>query len=307
MTDIIKDSKLNIVLDMSQFDTFRACEAKYHKRYVRNKQTPERAVPLDRGTLVHLAEEIYWEGIKAGRPFEDNVVAALSAVRKMGVIETGLEIDDIVAVVDVMEENFHFWKTDDYKFEVVDVEKPFIYLFHESDDWRLYLTGKIDLIVSDNRYLNLPYDHKSFERTYPTGRMANQFRNYCCAVGSQFLVVNKIGFQKTLPPEKKFLRIMLTYDQPYMDKWKLNMIASIEHYLSCAADDYWPMNETSCNKFNKVCEYYEVCDASDVRDAEYKLMTMFVDGEPWDVTKNLKKTSEAILELHSVGPLKDKR
>lgn len=305
MTDIIKDAKLNIVLDISQFDTFRACEQKYFLRYMRNKQTLERATPLDRGTLVHLACEIYYTGIMQGRPYDDNVVAALSAVRRIGVQETGLEIDDILAVVDTMEENFDFWKKDDYSSQIIDVEKPFIYLFHEADDWRLYLTGKIDLIVSDNRYTNLPKDHKSFERTAPTGRLSNQFRNYAYALKSDYLEVNKIGFQKTLPANKKFIRVMLTYDKGSFDKWKLNMIASIEHYISCVADGYWPMNETSCNKFNKQCEYLDVCDSPDVQTVEYKLLTLFVDGEPWDVTKSLKKTSEAVLELHSPGPMRD--
>lgn len=305
MTDIIKDAKLNIMLDVSQFDTFRSCEQKYYLRHIRNKHTLERAAPLDRGTLVHLAEEIYWTGIKQGRPFEDNVVAALSAVRRIGAMETGLDIDDILAVVDTMEENFDFWKKDDYGVQIVDVEQPFIYLFHEADDWRLYLSGKIDLITSDNRYTDLPWDHKSFDRTAPTGRLSNQFRNYANALKSDFLVINKIGFQKTLPPVKKYLRVMLSYDKPSMERWKVNMIASIEHYISCAADGYWPMNETSCNKFNKQCEYLDVCDAPDVPTAEYKLLQLFVDGEPWDVTKNLKKTSEAVLELHSPGVMKD--
>lgn len=305
--EVIKDSKLNIMLDISQFDTFRACEQKYFLRYMRNKQTLDRAKPLDRGTLVHLAEEIYFTGIMQGQPYEDNVVKALSAVRRLGVIETGLDIDEILAVVDTMEENFDFWKTADYQQQIIEVEKPFIYLFYEADDWRLYLTGKIDLITSDNKHINLPWDHKSFDRTAPTGRLSNQFRNYAQALNSQYLVVNKIGFQKTLPRDKKFLRPMLTYEKGMFDKWKINMIASIEHYISCAAEAYWPLNETSCNKFNKQCEYLDVCDAPDVQTAEYKLLTMFIDGEPWDVTKSLKKTSDAILQLHSPGPMKDEK
>ncbi len=159
------------------------------------------------------------------------------------------------------------------------------------------MTGKIDLIISDNRYENLPVDHKSYERSFPTGRMSNQFKNYCYALQSNYLMVNKIGFQTTIPKDKKFLRIPLSYDHQYFARWKESMIASIEHYVDCLVSDRWPMNETSCDKFNRRCEYYDVCDSSNVEAAEHKLMTLFIDGEPWDVTKTLKKTSQTVLDL----------
>ena len=297
MTDIITDRRINIVMDISSYDTFRTCEYKYFLRYIRNKHTAERAVPLDRGTLIHLAAETYYELLKKNTPYQDAVNAALSAVRTAGTISTDLDIDDILNVIDVMEEYFDFWRVADQGFQIVEVEKPFVYLLHEAEDWRIYLSGKIDLIISDNQYTNLPMDHKSYSRSYPTGRMSNQFKNYVNALNSNFLIVNKIGLQKTVKAHEKFKRVPLTYDHIYLDKWKKNVIATIDHYVQCAADEYWPMNETSCDKYNRQCEYYEVCDSSAEKAAEYKLMTLFIDGEPWDVTKNLKKTSEAILEL----------
>jgi len=133
--------------------------------------------------------------------------------------------------------------------------------------------------------------------------MSNQFRNYVNALNSNFLLVNKIGFQTTLKPHEKFTRIPLSFDPLYMDQWKYNVIKTMEHYVECLADGYWPMNETSCDKFNRKCEYYDVDDSSGKEAAEYKLATLFKDGEPWDVTKILKRTSEHVKEgIDDISP-----
>lgn len=288
-------SKLNLVLDVSMYDTFLMCPRKYQNRYQRNIHPLEKAKPLDRGTLVHLACETYYEDLKAGIIYQDAVNHALSSVRTAG-IDTELEVDEILQVIDVMEEYFDHWRVADQRFQIIEVEKSILYLLHESEEYKLYMSGKIDLIVSDNQYTNLPWDHKSYDRSFPTTRMSNQFKNYVNALKSNFLVVNKIGFQKTLTAEKKFLRIPLSFDHIYLEQWKQNVIRNIDHYITCLAENYWPMNETSCDKFNRKCEYFDVCDSSGEEAAEYKLMTMFKQGLPWDVTKGLKKTSEQVAD-----------
>lgn len=286
-------SKPNIVMDISQFDTFRMCEEKYNYRYLLNKHPLNSAKPLDRGTLVHLACELYYEDLKNGVMYQDAVTHALGAVRTAG-IDTELEVDEILRVIDVMEEYFDHWRVADQNLRIKEVEKSILYLLHEAEDWRFYLSGKIDLVFDDNNYTNCPMDHKSYDRTYTTTRMSNQFKNYVNALNSNFLFVNKIGFQKTLKPHEKFTRVPLSFDHVYLEQWKQNVIKVIDHYVSCLADGYWPMNETSCDKFNRKCEYFDVCDSSGQDAKEYKLITMFKEGEVWDVTKALKKTSEQV-------------
>src|SRR5215203_2358078 len=167
-------------MDMSQYDTFRMCEEKYHNRYRLNLHPLEKAKPLDRGTLVHLAAETYYEDLKNGVAYQDAVNRALSAVRMAG-IDTELDVDEILRIIEVMEEYFDHWRVADQRFQVIEVEKPILYLLHETDYWKLYLSGKIDLIITDNQYTNVPWDHKSYDRSYPTSRMPNQFKNYCYA------------------------------------------------------------------------------------------------------------------------------
>lgn len=288
-------SKLNIVMDISQYDTFRMCERKYWYRYVQNLHPLTKAKPLDRGTLVHLACELYYEDLRLGVNYHDAVNKALSAVRTAG-IDTELEVDEILRVIEVMEEYFDHWRVADQAFVIKDVEKSILYLLHEAEDWKFYLSGKIDLIVDTNKDINLPYDHKSYDRSSETTRMPNQFKNYANALNSQYLIVNKIGFQETVPAHQKFKRVPLSFDYIYLEQWKKNVINVIEHYVQCLVNDYWPLNETSCDKFNRKCEYFDVDDSSGQEAQEFKLVQFFTKGEPWDVTKGLKKTSEQLAE-----------
>jgi len=290
-------AKVNIVMDMSQYDMFRLCEARYDMRYNKNKTLPGKVTPLDRGTLVHLICEIYYEALKNGASYNDAVASALEKAKIFGVVNTGLEPEVISRVIDVMEEYFDYWRVADQCFEIKEVEQPFMYLLHEDDEVRIHMAGKIDLIISDNRYTNMPMDHKSYDRSYEVGRMPNQFKNYCYATKSNFLVVNKIGFQKTLKPHEKFLRPPLSYDHLILEEWKQNVIKVIFHYLNCVAENSWPMNETSCDKWNRRCEYYDICDSSGKEAKMYKLASNYIDCEPWDVSKSLRKSSEIAKEV----------
>jgi hypothetical protein len=287
-------SKVNIIMDMSQYDTFLLCEERYNNRYNKNKTLPTKAHQLDRGTVVHAAQEVYYNQLKEGIAYNDRVTAALSEVRRAGVV-SDLEVEDVSRILEVMEEYYDYWKVADQNLRIIEVEKAFIYLLHEDDEVRIYLSGKIDLIYSDEKYTNMPMDHKSYDRDFPILEMNNQFRNYCNAISSNYLVVNRIGFQKTLPPEKKYKRLPLTYDHLQIEQWKNNVIKVIlNRYLHCAATGDWTMNETSCDKYHRKCEYYDVCNSSGKEAKMYKLSANYITIDPWDVTKSLRKPSEII-------------
>jgi hypothetical protein len=169
----------------------------------------------------------------------------------------------------------------------------------EDDTLRIIISGKIDLLVNFNAigrnasYERLPIDHKTFERDSMTLRKSNQFINYSAAVGSNYLVVNRIGLQnpnvkKPVPNEDKFKRLPLSYDPIYIQSWKDNLTKMlINEYLGCVAADEWPEKPTSCNKFNRLCEYYAICDSSGEDAKMNKLENEYITAEPWDVTSKL--------------------
>lgn len=287
-------AKVNIVMDASQYDLFRLCEQRYDYRYNHNKSLPTKASQLDRGTLVHIGNEIYYEALKLGAHYQDAVTAALSKIREAGVISSDLEPEEITRVVDVMEEYYDYWRIADQNLRIIEVEKAFIYLLYEDEEIRIYMAGKIDLLFSDNKYENCPMDHKSYDRDFEVLRMSNQFKNYCYATKSNYLFVNRIGFQKTLKPEQKFKRPPLSYDPLILEEWKDNVVKGIFHYLRCAAENSWPMNETSCDKYHRRCEYYDICDSSGKQAKLYKLNSNYITVDPWDVSKVLRKSSEVL-------------
>jgi len=287
-------AKINVVFDASMLDMFRLCECRYNYAYNLHIRLPEKAAPLDRGTLVHIGNEVYYEALKNGVKYQDAVNAALSKIREAGVILTDLNNEVISRVVDVMEEYYDYWRVDDQRFQIVSVEQPFIYLLYEDDDIRIHMAGKIDLLINDNQYTNLPYDHKSYDRAWDTHRMSNQFKNYCYATKSNYLRVNKIGFQKTLKPHEKFIRVPLSYDPLILEEWKNNIVKVVMHYLTCVAENSWPMNETSCDKFNRRCDYFRICDSSGLAAKNYKINSDYIQVEPWDVTKVMRKASQIL-------------
>ena len=287
-------AKVNIVMDASQYDLFRLCEARYDMRYNMNKTAPVKAQQLDRGSIVHVGNEVYYEALKNGVKYQDASVAALSKIREAGVILSDLDPDVISRCVDVMEEYYDYWRVEDQNLRIHAVEQPFIYVLYEDDEVRMHMAGKIDLLYSDEKHENMPLDHKTHDREAEVLRMSNQFRNYANAVKSNYLVVNRIGFQKTLKPFEKFKRPMLSYDDLAIEQWRNNTIKVIFNYLRCAAENSWPMNETSCDKYHRRCEYYDVCDASGDKAKFYKLNANYITVDPWDVSKVLRKASQVL-------------
>ena len=293
-------AKVNVVFDMSMYDMFLLCPYRFRNRFKLNLEAPTKNEALDKGTLVHIACEAYYESIKSGAKYEYAVNSALMKLKQAFVTESNLDNDEANRILDTMEQYFDFWRVEDQRFEIIGVEESFIYELYEDNEVKFLLAGKIDLRIKDNKYESLPYDHKSFSRSGPVNNLSNQFKNYAIAAKSNFLTVNKIGLQKTLKPHEKFLRVPLSYNHLIFESWKKNVIANIFYYLQCEADNFWPTNETSCDKFNRRCEYYEVCESSGEEAKLHKLNTNFVKVPAWDVSKVLRKSSEVLKELEDV-------
>lgn len=301
MTDILK-TKLNIVLDASKIDLFETCPARYNFRYNHNKSLPliHKATALDIGGLMHSGLEVYFNELAKGTHYNERMSATLNKIRELSSNpdESNSDPEDVNILLKSIEESCDFWRSEDENcLEIISVEAPFAYVLYEDDDVRIIISGKIDLLVNfhglgrNSSYERLPIDHKSFRRDFPVARKANQFINYASAVGSNYLVVNRIGLydlktKKTA--EEKFKRLPLSYDPIYIADWKSNLTKMLmNEYLTCVATGDWVEKPTSCNKFNRLCEYYPICDSSGQDSKDHKLETEYVDAPEWDVTKGL--------------------
>ncbi len=301
--EILPPKKVNIVLDASKYDMLRLCEQRYFLRYVKNKTHPDaRTDALDKGTLVHLGNEIYYQALKDGAKYQFAVDAAMLKMKEAGTISTNLDIKEVDMVLDTMESYYDYWRPTDQDLVIHAVEEAFMYLLYEDEDIRIYMSGKIDLLYSDTRYTRVPMDHKSFARTHEVNELSVQFKNYVQALQGVYLFVNKIGFPKSLKPHEKFKRVPVSYDPLQLESFRNNVIRVVKNtyvpmmaeYLETQDPNVWTLNETSCDKFNRQCEYYGVCKSSGSAAKLWKLNSEYIDIPEWDVTKALAKTSQLI-------------
>ncbi len=303
--DILTPTKLNIVLDASKIDLFETCPQRYNYRHNLNKTLPmvNKAKALDLGSLAHNGLEVYFNGLKNGIHYDDRMQSTLNKISLLASDpdQSNSEPEEVSILMRAVEQSCDYWRSEDENcLEILEVEQPFIYELFSDNDIRIMISGKIDLLVNyhgigrSSSYNGLVIDHKTYSRDSMLIRKTNQFVNYCNAVNSNYLLVNRIGLQnpdvkKPLSAEEKFKRLPLSYDPLYISSWKDNLIKLImNEYLVCVGENYWPEKSTSCFKYNRLCEYYNICDMSGSReDKLIKLNNEYVDGEVWDVTKGL--------------------
>lgn len=300
-------NKVNIILDASKIDLFETCPARYNFRHNHNKTLPliHKAKALDIGSLAHNGLEVYYNLLKENIKYEERLEACLMKIREISsdASASNSEPEDVSNLLYAIEHHCDYWRSEDENcLEILAVETPFAYVLYEDDFVRILISGKIDLLVNYHgigrsaSYDNLPIDHKTFSRDSQVLRKSNQFINYCSAVGSNYIIINRIGLydhnaknQKT--SDERFKRLPLSYDPIYIHSWRDNLIKMLTNeYLTCVSDNSWPEKPTSCFKFNRICEYYSICDSSGEDTKKYKLENEYVTVEDWDVTKGLGGT-----------------
>lgn len=299
MTEITIDKvagKANIILDSSKIDLFQTCEQRYNIRHNLNKDLPFhlRSRALTKGTLAHEGCAVYYKLLAEGLYFNDRMHACLMKMREFSSDpnQSNLDEDDSKIVINAVEESLDHWRPEDETFSILAVEQPFAYVLYEDDFVRIIISGKIDLLVDKPElarsagYMNLPIDHKTQSKNFDAPRLSNQFINYAIACNSNYLFVNKIGLQKTVEPTEKFKRVPFSYDETFKQQWKDNLTKVIlGRYLTCVGLNEWNLNPTSCLKFNRLCEYYDICDSSGPEAKAWKMEANYVQVEEWDVTK----------------------
>jgi hypothetical protein len=294
--------KATIIIDASQYDLFQTCKFRYYVAYILRRGLPpnQKNNSLDMGTVIHEGFGAYYEELKKGTLFNERIDALVMRTRSFAADpkNSNIDLDKVELLIKVMRLNLDIWRWEDEMLEVIAVEQPFAYLLYEDDDIRIILTGKIDLLVNkpafrnSPEYLNLPYDHKSYSRDSQVLRTSNQFINYAIATSSNYLIVNRVGLQTSKEPSEIHKRIPLSYDPEFLQQWKDNIKNVIlEEYAICVANNYWPTDFTSCLKFNRLCEYHEVCDSSGKEAKLFKLTNNYVETEAWDVTKRISNVT----------------
>lgn len=182
-------------------------------------------------------------------------------------------------VLTTIEQYFEFWRNDFWVPLEIEVVKSKI--LYEDDEIRILWKAKLDATF-DTLQAIYPVDHKTMKQNREGIKLNNQFMGQCHIMETRNMVINKIGFQKTLEPKDKFIREMMSYGSDQLLEWQQEILPYwAKMMLMWVEIGYFPPDFSNCeNKFGR-CKYYDVCVAERDR-REQILRENFMIGPEWN-------------------------
>jgi hypothetical protein len=286
-----------IVLDSQRLKMIKTCAAKYDNVFNRKYIPITRAVPLERGSAIHIMLDRYntlrkyrdrWGIQSVYNPHRAHslvdIVKICIRVFEHAAIKMDLAIEECDDMIRVFKEYVEYYQNEPH--ETLAVEEVGSKVLYESPELVIIYETKIDWITRLHHIPVLPWDHKTYSRRGPMSQLDDQFIGYCWMLNVLNIGINRIGFQTTVAPKDKFLRPIFSYPQRVIDGWVQNTIWWVmqlrEHYRT----GIWPLNETSCDKYSG-CPFQLVCMTEpNLRD--WKARSLFdIGDQAWDVGANL--------------------
>jgi hypothetical protein len=282
-----------IVLDSQRLSMIKTCAYKFDLVFNRNFVPVNKALPLERGSSIHIMLDTYYTLKRFQRRWgltsPDNprrahnlidIIKICVRVLEHRAISMSLSIEEVDDAIRVFNEYVEFYQDEPH--ETLAVEQVGSRILHENEERVIIYETKIDWISRLPQVPVLPWDHKTYTRRGPTSSLVDQFPGYCWMLGVNNIGINKIGFQTTIAPKDKFMRILLSYNQSYLDGWVQETADWVDYMRACYKNNQWLRNTTSCDKWDG-CIFQEVClTQPDLRD--WKARSLFDKTEqPWDI------------------------
>ena len=182
-------------------------------------------------------------------------------------------------VLETIEQYHRFWINDSWVPLEVEVVKSKV--LYEDDEIRILWKSKLDWIVDTDQGI-VAVDHKSMKQNRSVSKLNNQFMGQNLIMGTRTMYLNKVGFQKTLPPEKKFIRQGVSYSADALLEWQSQTLPFYARMLLAYVEmDYFPPNFTNCQSKFGNCHFIEACEA-DRSMREKILKEQFMIGPEWN-------------------------
>ena len=288
--------KLYFKLDSQALNSADLCDERYRLDMMEHWRPKKKARALERGSLVHDMLKTYRRAKMEGFTKEEH-----HAVIQRCIIEADKKFAEMTTLtleeykeedIPTFKENVLHHQYDGW--QIIDVERPFSRVLYEDDIPLTFLgefyaglviiyEGIIDALIIDPRIGQAVVDTKTEGRKSNPYILSNQFQGYEWAFGVP-VIIDKVGFQKTLPPKEKFRRLVHNSEAHAVNEWVQDTIETVRKILTwyerIARGERLKKNRTSCDKYSG-CIYQDVCKIpSELRTA--RLIARFDKTEPWD-------------------------
>ena len=281
--DVLPASKKNIILDATVLSTLMSCGRLTEFRFNYNYQSIKgKSSSMEMGSIVHTYLEYMYKARISGVSRKESHGFGMSAAESYSQSEevTNTPPEDIKLALKTCEQYDEFYKNDPWIPLEAEVTKK--KLLYQDDDIRIIWKGKLD-ITMDTPSGIVPVDTKTMKQRRDSISLNNQFTGQVILMDTRKMFVNKIGFQKTLPPAEKFTRTQLNFTADRLLEWQSEILPYWAYQmLSYQESGYWPPNYTHCDSKFGLCQFKDVCEAN--RNLRNEIIaTEFKVGEPWDV------------------------
>lgn len=285
--------RINILFDATVLNSLQECGEKLNLVHNLDLRPVERKTYFEEGDLLHRMFEFYNLVLRDTKTEilydNDKFPVLLKAIEDFGQwysISKDLLPGEASEVL--FQFNAYAKHTRMDGVTVLEAEKPFIVKLYQDDQLGVYYSGIIDRYTNTTEFGNVPRDYKSGGQRGRPETLNNQFTGYTFAIDTDIVIVDKVGFQKTLKPEQRFEHHPLYYNQYKKDKWKQDTIWWAKQYAFYIETNTWPRNRTSCGKWGG-CDFTIICDANDQEMKNHLIKTRFIIDTHWDPTEVLNR------------------
>lgn len=286
----IKGTNCQYAWDSTSIGLFKTCPRLYEYTMVRGYTSKKDNLHLRFGAEFHLALQNYATCKNEGFSHDEAVWEAMFCLQQRLATdplpegdEKAMKYKSLDSLRQLVIDYLDYYERDPAKTYVMADGKPAQELSFRfeldfgptaAEGQPYILCGHIDRVVDFNGQL-MVLDHKTTTTTlgsyyFNQYEPHNQMSLYTLAgkvvLNTPVKGVIIDGAQILLVAENRFIRGFTYRTQEQLEEWLLSLSFLLGYAEACAEENYWPMNDTACDKFGG-CKFREICSKSpQVRD-----------------------------------------
>lgn len=287
----VTTEKLIVKLDSQILNSMNLCPQRYEYEHVMHWRPLKKDAALEKGSIIHKMTAHYRLGKKAGIDVS-NPAMLIKQCLLIGEEAVGLTSIPVSEFNEILRPTFQDyvlrWQYDGW--EIIDVEQPFSKILYEDSNpivldgiqysgFIIIYEGIIDARVRDPKIGEVVVDTKTESRKSYPYILSNQFQGYEWAFNVP-VIVDKVGFQTSLPANEKFRRLEHNSGEYAIEEWRRDTIIQVFEAIEWHRSGVFKRNRTSCDKYSG-CIFQKVCKVPD-ESRPFKLQANYFKDKQWD-------------------------